>query len=192
MKHSIRRLGLLSAGLALMLACSGEPTTPPLTPAAAPQASLLGSLINVGGLQRTMPLASPITVTKTIGSGGGTLSIPSAGVTVTVPSGALASNTVITMTARAGTLVAYDFAPHGIVFAKPLTFSQSLNGTNATLLTAPLMSLAYYEDASLLTAAGGVVNELVGGTVNLLTWTFTSNIKHFSGYLVSCGRADLE
>ena len=92
------------------------------------------------------------------------------------------------MTARAGTLVAYDFAPHGITFAKPLVFSQQLRGTNATLLSAPFLGLGYYKDASLLTKTGGLVSELLGGAVNTLTWTFTSTIPHFSGYIVTCGR----
>jgi hypothetical protein len=195
MKTSFRRLTAMAAGLAILAACSSEPTSPPMAPAAVPQASLLGTvgglLTNLQllpGLQRTSPLLAPITVTKTIGSAGGTLSIPQAGVTVTVPSGALASNTVITMTARAGYLVAYDFAPHGITFAKPLVFQQKLTGTTANLLSAPLLQLGYYTDPSLLTATGGLVSELLGGTVNLLSWTFTGNIKHFSGYMVGMNR----
>ena len=88
------------------------------------------------------------------------------------------------MTARAGSLVAYDFAPHGITFAKPLVFSQQLRGTNASLLTAPFLQLGYYSDPSLLTKTGALVSELLGGTLNTLTWTFTAPIPHFSGYIV--------
>ncbi len=190
---------MAAAGLVLLAACSGEPTTAPRAPLAAPSAApsndllggLLGTvtnLITMPGVQRTSPLTSDITVSKTIGTAGGTLSIPAAGVTVTVPSGALAKNTVITMTARKGYLVAYDFAPHGITFAKPLVFTQKLSGTNVSLLTAPLLQLGYYSDPSLLTAVGGLVSELLSGNVNLLNWTFTSNIKHFSGYMVGMGR----
>lgn len=196
MSLNFRRLTTLVAGLALIAGCAGEPTAPQqLAPAVKPDASLLGvaggvvtGLIPVVGVQRTVALPADITVSKTIGSAGGTLSIPAAGVTVTVPSGALASNTVITMTARKGSLIAYDFAPHGITFAKPLAFTQKLQGTSVSLLTAPLLSLGYYSDPSLLTAVGGSVSELIGGTTNLLTWTFTANIKHFSGYMVSMGR----
>ncbi|MEP7001498.1 MAG: hypothetical protein ABI969_13520 [bacterium] len=167
---------------------------------AAPSPELLGGLpqtvskllTTVIGVQRNTPLTSSIAVTKTIGSAGGTLSIPQAGVTVTIPSAALASNTVITMTARAGTLIAYDFAPHGITFAKPLVFTQSLDGTNASLLTAPLLALGYYSDPSLLTGLGGTVSELLSGNVNLLSWTFTSKIPHFSGYMVAVGRGSAE
>jgi hypothetical protein len=204
---SLRRIGAMAVvSLALVAACSSEPTSAPSSPlaapASAPSADLVGGLVGgvtstvnklltaVLGVQRNTGLASSITVTKTIGSGGGSLSIPQAGVTVTVPSGALASNTVITMTARAGKLIAYDFAPHGVTFAKPLVFTQSLSGTNASLLSAPFIQLGYYSDPSLLTAVGGLVSELLSGNVNLLSWTFTSNIKHFSGYMVAMGRGD--
>jgi hypothetical protein len=200
MKIKIRRLASLALTL-VVVSCSSDRTTAPASlsaPTAGRSGDLLGGLLgtvtntlgltSVNGLQRTTPLASPITVAKTIGSTGGTLSIPQAGVTVTIPAGALSAPTLITMTARSGSLVAYDFAPHGITFAKPLGFSQSLNGTNATILSAPFLQLAYYTDGSLLGATTGLVSELLSGTVNLLTWTFTSNIKHFSGYMVSCGR----
>ena len=194
MKPTLRRLAALALGALALASCGGEhPTLPQLQQSAseAPAADLLGgvtSLVGMNGLQRTTPLAVPITVSKAIGADGGTLAIPEAGVTVTIPRGALAQPTTITMTARAGTLIAYDFAPHGITFAKPLVFSQQLRGTNATLLSAPLLRLGYYENANLLTRTGGLVSELLGGAVNTLTWTFTSTIPHFSGYIVTCGR----
>ena len=194
MTSTLRRIAALALGAITLASCGVEhPTVPRLqqSPPEAPASSLLGgltSLLGVNGLQRTTPLAAPITVTKAIGAEGGTLAIPQAGVTVTVPRGALATTTTITMTARAGSLVAYDFAPHGVVFAKPLVFSQQLRGTNATLLTAPLLGLGYYRDPSLLDKSGGLVTELLRGTTNTLSWTFTSSIPHFSGYIVTCGR----
>jgi hypothetical protein len=195
MKPTLRRLTALAfSALALVSCGTDQPTAVPHpAPSApgAPSASLLGaltSLLSVDGLQRTTPLAAPITVSKAIGAEGGTLTIPAAGVTVVVPKGALAQTTTITMTARAGSLVAYDFAPHGITFAKPLVFSQQLRGTNATLLSAPFLHLGYYTDGSLLTKTGALVSELLGGTLNTLTWTFTAPIPHFSGYIVTCGR----
>jgi hypothetical protein len=195
MKPIHRRLATLVFGTLALVSCGTEPPTgvPRLdvAPPDAPSASLLGlltSLLTVDGLQRTTPLAAPITVSKAIGVDGGTLSIPAAGVTVTIPRGALTQTTTVTMTARAGTVIAYDFAPHGITFAKPLVFQQQLRGTNASLLTAPLLQLGYYSDASLLTKTGALVSELLGGTLNLVTWTFTAPISHFSGYIVCSGR----
>jgi hypothetical protein len=199
MKLSFRRLAALSLLAAAVSACGAHDSSvvaPRLSAAAsAPSSSLLGSvgsLVSVDGLQRVTALAAPITVARTIGAEGGTLSIPQAGVSVTVPRGALTAPTQITMTARAGTLVAYDFAPHGITFAKPLVFTQQLRGTDASLLTAPLLQLGYYADASLLTKVGGVVSELLGGATNLVTWSFSGKITHFSGYIVTCGRRGAE
>lgn len=195
MKPTFRRIAALALGALALVSCGNDhPTAVPQIDSASsstPSASLLGaltSLLTVDGLQRTTPLAAPITVSKVIGADGGTLSIPEAGVTVNVPRGALAQNTTITMTARAGSLVAYDFAPHGITFAKPLVFSQQLRGTNASLLTAPFLQLGYYSDPGLLSKTGALVSELLGGTLNTLTWTFTAPIPHFSGYIVTCGR----
>jgi uncharacterized protein with beta-barrel porin domain len=197
---SLRRLATVVVAYALVSACSSEPTSAPVSrvvsSTGAPSASLLGGLTGtlssvltlVTGVQRTTALPASITVTQIIGVDGGTLSIPAAGVTVTVPQGALSTPTVITMTARAGSLIAYDFAPHGITFAKPLAFTQQLSGTNASILSASLLQLGYYSDPSLLTTLGGLVSELLGGNVNLLSWTFTSSIPHFSGYIMSCGR----
>jgi hypothetical protein len=195
MKPTLRRLTALAFGALALVSCgTDQPTAvsrPDLSAPDVPSASLLTtitSLLTVDGLQRTTPLAAPITVSKSIGVDGGTLAIPQAGVTVVVPKGALAQPTTITMTARAGSLVAYDFAPHGITFAKPLVFSQQLKGTNASLLSAPFLNLGYYSDPNLLTSTGGLVSELLGGTLNTLTWTFTAPIPHFSGYIVTCDR----
>jgi hypothetical protein len=202
---SFRRIGVLALALAIT-ACSADNAAAPTAlqaPSAEPSASLLGGLLGgvtgtlTGALQlktadgvlRTKPLPASITVKKTIGRDGGTLSIPAAGVTVVVPKGALDRSTVITMTARAGSLIAYDFAPHGITFAKPLQFKQQLKGTNVTLLQVPFLQLSYYADPSLLGKVTGLVSELVGGVFNILDWSFTAPIKHFSGYMVSCGRS---
>jgi hypothetical protein len=198
MSSPIRRIGAVALALALAACSADQVASPPqMQPSStAPAQSLLGGVLGtVTGLlttqsvvQRTTPLAAPITVSKQIGYYGGTLSIPEAGVTVTVPVGALSRTTTITMTARAGSLLAYDFSPTGTVFNKPLVFKQSLNGTNVTLLQAPLLHLGYYSDPGLLGAVTATVSDLLAGVVNLLDWSFTAPIKHFSGYIVLCGR----
>jgi hypothetical protein len=203
MTTSIGRLAAIALTLIAAAGCSTEGTPTLAAPIGAPteaSAGLVGTLGGVvnstltlaTGMQRTAPLAESITVTKTIGAFGGTLSIPAAGVTVTVPAGALVAPTVITMTARAGSLIAYDFAPHGITFAKPLVFTQQLAGTNANPISALFFKLAYYPDASLLTQTTALVSELIDGAVNYRNWTYTSSIRHFSGYIISCGRDGMD
>jgi hypothetical protein len=201
MSFPIRRIGAVALALTLA-ACSADPISAPTrmkASPAGPQAGLLGGLVGTvtgvlnlttnDAVQRTTPLAAPITVSKSIGYDGGTLSIPAAGVKVVVPRGALMRTTTITMTARAGSLLAYDFSPTGTTFSKPLVFTQSLNGTNVTLLQAPLLRLGYYSDPGLLGTLTATVSDVLLGVTNLLDWSFTAPINHFSGYLVICGRA---
>lgn len=184
------------AGLALLSACSTDSTSLPSAPdASLSRANVRGISIAtastktlVTGAQRVTGLTSSITVTQAIGVNGGTLSIPQAGVMVTVPAGALAATTLISMTARAGKVISYDFAPHGTTFAKPLVFTQALAGTNASPLMASLLQLGYYADENDLTELGGAVSELSAGSFSLVNGSFTSSIWHFSGYMVACGR----
>jgi hypothetical protein len=69
------------------------------------------------------------TASATIGAEGGTLSIPNADFTLTVPAGALSAPTAITITAKRGVFVAYEMQPHGLRFAKPAVAVQGLRNT---------------------------------------------------------------
>ncbi len=197
MIRTLRRFSLL-AGVALFAACSSEspglPSAPNATfsraPVTSPLSAPTAALTLTTGAQRTSALPSNLTVTQAIGVDGGTLSIPQAGVTITVPAGALSATTLISVTARAGTVIAYDFAPHGTTFAKPLVFTQTLAGTNVSPLMAPLLTLGYYADPSYLTTLGGSVSEFISGLSNPANGSFTSSISHFSGYMVACGRGE--
>jgi hypothetical protein len=216
MIRALRRGGLLAVALLLIVvptACIDSPSAPrpagqapalAIPADGAPDQDLLGGLIggtvgtltntlgltSANGVLRRTPLAEPITVRKTIGRAGGVLSIPAAGVTVVVPAGALDADTEITMTARAGSLLAYDFEPHGVTFNVPLVLTQNLNGTNVGLLSPLGLKLGYYSDPSLLGKTTALVSELVQGVTSILTRTFTAPIKHFSGYVILCGRSD--
>ncbi len=214
---ALRRGGLLAAALLFLVstACNSDRAAAPsvvapsalATLGAAPSApasqDLLGGLLgtvttltntlgltNANGVLRTTPLEESITVRKTIGRMGGGLSIPEAGVTVLVPYGALDDDTEITMTARAGYLLAYDFEPHGVTFRKPLVFNQSLKGTNVGLLSPLSLQLGYYSDPSLLGKTTALVSEVIQGVTSILTRTFIAPIKHFSGYIVLMGFSD--
>jgi hypothetical protein len=216
MISALRRGGLLAIALLVVLstACNVESPSAPVPAGPAPQLAvpadgapaqdLLGGLIggtvgtltntlgltSANGILRKTPLAYPITIRQTIGRSGGVLSIPAAGVTVIVPAGALNSDTQITMTARAGYLLAYDFEPHGVTFNVPLVFNQNLSNTNVGLLSPLGLSLGYYSDPSLLGKTTALVSEVITGLTSILTRTFTAPIKHFSGYIIICGRSD--
>ena len=189
---SFRTLSRFGARLvsALLLAGCARDAAAPVGPAATPDtadAALLG-LLPVRGVTRAMPLAKDIAVSTVIGSKGGTLTIPEAGLTLVVPAGAVSSDVTFTATALAGKLVAYDFEPHGTKFAVPLQFNQDLRKTNLlATLTAPLIDGAYFADNSRLNQASGTafVSELRSATVNLLQFRASFPIDHFSGYLIS-------
>lgn len=68
-------------------------------------------------------------VSQVIGSDGGTLSLPGSDFILSIPSGALAAPTTITVVSRAGAHVAYDMLPHGLQFLKPATAVQGLQNT---------------------------------------------------------------
>ncbi len=187
--RSLVSLSVAVAAAAIASGCAKDAPSAPQTPAlAAPSAShslILSAPVQATPLLRTHALPSDITVSKTIGLLGGTLTIPSAGVTVVVPPLALTSNTKISITARAGSNVAYDFAPHGIHFALPHVMTQELTGTQggSTLLSA--LQLGYYPDGNHPT----LVNELLSVNVDLLHLVGVSTIWHFSGYIFMSGRS---
>lgn len=135
-------------------------------------------------MKRDVPLAAAITVTQTIGTTGGRIEIPQAGFKIHVPNGALSQPTTITVTALAGAGVAYDFQPHGIVFAKPLVATQSFRVIGADV---PLVRGGYFAadsdvDMRLLK---GRIKERMPSEMKLSESKVKFNIPHFSGYLLS-------
>ena len=185
---SIRALAV--AALVLSASCDRAVTAPAPAGTSA-NYTILGSPTVVQVVQRNTPLPAPLSTSAVIGPLGGQLSIPAAGLKVVVPALALTSPTRITVTAVAGSQVAYEFEPHGIRFLVPLVVSQNLVGTNAN--TASLLSkglvAGYFRSLSDLDplAGTGLVTELLGVAINLNTKTATFPVFHFSGYLVATG-----
>ena len=180
------RLGLV-LGMVALGACADVPTAPQDD---VPSASLLGlPLLGSGGVeahvvQRTTPLATDEVVTKVIGYAGGTIRLPRAGLTLTVPAGAVLQNTTFTVTAPAGDLVGYHFEPHGTVFRKSLKASQKLAGTEIGLLEGILSPpFAAYYDGDLLPVLD--VFEVLGINVSGVLGVATFEIPHFSGYIIA-------
>ncbi|MDF1503863.1 hypothetical protein [Roseisolibacter sp. H3M3-2] len=194
----IRPLILAAAGAALlstMVACAESPLAPVApeapAPAAAPQRGLVSgtvqTLTNVAGLRWTAP-ATRASATKVIGAGGGTLTV--GGLTMIVPRGAVAGSTTFTVTRLPGSVVAYDFQPHGIRFAQPVTLRVATLGTGIGLLPTltGVQGAHFVDEASLNQAAGrAAVTELRPARVDLLGVTF--DVTHFSGWMVSTGRS---
>lgn len=147
----------------------------------------LGSPTEITPLLRTAPLAQSLSASATVGPLGGTLSLPGAGLLVVIPPLALSSRQTITVTAVAGSNVAYEFAPHGLKFNLPLVVTQNLGATQAGVngLVNPLSLFAgYFPDSTKPTS----ITESVNVNVNLLNQVATFTVWHFSGYILASGR----
>jgi hypothetical protein len=204
MRHLVLGLGLVVG----IVSCADSPTAPK---AATPSKGLIGGLLggvigtvtnvldiigqpvdqSVYVLRRKTALAAPITVTKTVGYYGGTISIPDAGFTMTIPQGALQSATSISVTAVAGDKVQYEFGPHGLVFGQNVRVRQSLAGTYALNSNVSYEAIYYgTSSTSLLSKLVDTVLEVLKAVLDPTSNSVTFDVRHFSGYLVSSGRMD--
>lgn len=139
-------------------------------------------------LARTTPLSSDVTWTFTAGPAGAVSSNPAVGLTIYIPAGALSSEQQITVTAPAGSAVAYEFSPH-LVFSQSVTLSQSLDGTNWSLLSLTLTGGHFADDSLTLTSDGlALVDELVPAIMDLFSRTARLDVGHFSGWIIATGR----
>lgn len=182
-------LGILAIGVVLAVSGCDTPTDP-RPDAVEPELGLLGTVTGLLGsdqpvrvLERTEPLGGDIRVTRTIGPSGGTIRIPEAGLTVIVPRRALRQDTEITVTAPAGELVGYHFAPHGLRFDRSVTIRQDLSKTEASLLTNLLGGL---KGAYFMGDLKPRVLALELLDLNLIDRLLAQfRIDHFSGYVIA-------
>lgn len=184
----------LALMVAVVASCADAPTHP-ATPAIDPGeatpviGTLLGTPDTVVALRRLQPLASTLTVSKNIGVFGGTLAIPAAGVSIYFPPGAVLRSTTMTMSAPAGSVVAYEFGPHGTRFLLPPVITQNLSGVAMSGVDPSDLIAAYFTSLSDVNLSTGVslVTELLNLTVSLGSKTVHFPVGHFSGYLVATG-----
>ncbi|HXT17669.1 MAG TPA: hypothetical protein VN706_18665 [Gemmatimonadaceae bacterium] len=143
----------------------------------------------VYGVQRVSPLGSAITVSADIGPGGGDLEIPTAGLHLHVPMGAVSRVTTFSVTALSGRMAAYDFEPHGNVFPVALTFTQDVSALRLRpgVDFAQVGYFAHDDDLSSWSNSA-TVRELLSIDYNAVAGTISTKIRHFSGYLVAAGR----
>ena len=144
-----------------------------------------GLATEVTTLAWTKP-AKERTASAVIGRAGGVLRIPS-GARLVVPAGAVSANVTFRVTQVAGSILAYDFEPHGITFAVPLTLEQPINGTNFDRFTNPVVRGAYFKDVVQLDQARlkATVDEFRPTGLSIDKKWIRFSIDHFSGYIVA-------
>ncbi|HEY1952978.1 MAG TPA: hypothetical protein VGG76_09235 [Gemmatimonadaceae bacterium] len=138
-------------------------------------------------------LDQAVSVTKTIGASGGTISIAQTGLTVVFPAGALTSPLTITITADTR-YVAYKMDPAGTQFLKGVTVTQQLGTTQiqSLNLNAPIQA-AYIADDSIALSGKVPVLEIepsttiFSTTAPLVPQSQVWIIRHFSRYMLASG-----
>jgi hypothetical protein len=185
----MRRRRLVTLGMFAAVAMSGcgeSPLAPPPDSSEGLFSLLGGSTVEV--VHRTTPLAQDEVVSRVVGPLGGTITLPRSGLTVVVPVGALTSSVEITVTAPAGDLVGYLFAPHGLVFRKPVIATQKVAGTDIGLLGSVLdPPFAAYFQGGLLPQVQAL--EILRLNLLGLLGLVQFDIAHFSGYVIATDRS---
>lgn len=182
MRTTALRPGALACAL-ILSACTADQTIAPAVSSAANELRT-AEVVHIDNaselviVSRIAPLGRHLTASKVVGAAGGTIAIPDAGVTLSIPAGALQMPTQVSITARPGHAVAYDIKPYGLVFAKPVTFAQTLRNTDARPAGISLSALS----------RSGSLSAGISGTIDGLTDTFTTSVDRASGYIMSCGR----
>ena len=152
--------------LGLLSACKKEsPASPPITETVTPYPTSVGK--PVGNAQM-----------KNIGTAGGSVTSPDGRITLTIPAGALAANTPITIqpienTTPLGIGLSYDFLPNGQQFAKPVTVTLHYNNEELAGTAPELLELGYQDNQNIWKGTGTM-------TVNKTAQTVSATIKHFS------------
>jgi hypothetical protein len=93
----------------------------------------------------------------------------------------------VSVTALAGSDVAYTFEPHGTTFLVPLVVNQDLRNTEAAtggLIDASALFVGYFPDNNNVLS----VTELLNVSLNVFNQSATFTVTHFSGYIVASGR----
>ncbi len=193
-KRTIKSVfGVLLIGGVVAYGCSdiGSPVEPLQSPqirVGGPYLSLSAESDTVSVLRRVTPLAANIEATAVIGSAGGVVEIPQAGLKITVPAGALSVPTPVTVTALAGDLVAYTFQPHGTQFAQVVTGEQSLLGTEGVFGGVDERGYFSSLDAIDWQSGNAVVSEISLVMPEVTSTSIRFFLNHFSGYLLAVDR----
>lgn len=138
-------------------------------------------------LERSVPLAQDMVVAKVIGAAGGAIELPGAGLELTIPAGAVAVPTEISVRAHAGSLVAYSFEPHGTRFSRVVSARQSLTGTEAEHSQGRVSGRGYFSSPEEIDwrSRRAAVSELSLVQRDQTSGSVTFYLNHFSGYLVA-------
>lgn len=156
---------LLLPAIFLLNACTKDPVKQTTPDVVTPLPTAIGN-----------PVGSA--VTKEIGTSGGSITSPDGRITLTVPAGALSTNTSISIqpienTTPNGVGLSYDFLPNGQQFAKPVTVTLHYTDDDISGTTPELMEFGFQNNQNVWQGKGNL-------QVDKTAKTITASISHFS------------
>jgi hypothetical protein len=166
----LRRAALVMTAAAL-LGCGEAPLGPVAPP---PQASLIGSILQVTGLLGCTPMPTA-TATQTVGTAGGVIRVGPH--KLSIPAGALDAPVTITATAPSDNVNRVRFQPEGLVFQRSATLTMSYANCNLLGKILP-KRIAYTSDALTILSYVLSLDNLFGKYV-------TGRLNHFSNYAIA-------
>ncbi|HKN67681.1 MAG TPA: hypothetical protein VJW73_15455 [Gemmatimonadaceae bacterium] len=194
---TISQLAIITAA-AIVVACGGEQAL--LVSPSVPGAPPLGVVEAPGGaavqpVRRQQPLTREVSWSFDVDARGTTVRNPSTGLTITIPPGAVAAPTHITVFAQRGAPLAYRFEPHGLHFAQPIQLTQSLHGLLLGPGSRPVPRLfaGYFAEDSLATdpvTGNAHVIEILPVQIDVRAHNAILSVHHFSGYTVASAVSD--
>jgi hypothetical protein len=190
MHRNVRALCLVTGGILAVSASCIDATRLPTGVSAADQklhgagGRLLGTRLVVPA-KRLTPLEEDVSWTFTAGPSGAISRNDALGLTIRIPPGALTTTETVTVTALAGSHVAYRFEPH-------LEFGRSVSLEHDIAVLRPLSLLrlvgGHFEGSSLQISNGfAAVTESVPASISILAGTIRLDVEHFSGWIVASG-----
>lgn len=144
----------------------------------------------VSGILRNTPLTVLQSASTLITpERGGILTLDATGLRVLVPPGAVSAPVTLSVSARLGRTIAYDFEPHGLKFERPVTVQQKLVGTDWVRHILRGIQGAYFADDNQVDMGSGaaVVDEILNSRLDFFRAQVQFTIHHLSGYMVCSG-----
>ena len=194
MTHHFTRLGGLLCVAVLATACADQVPTSATSRPSLDHELLTSEPLGVRVATRVAPIRDGVRTSAWIGPRGGSLILLEAGLLVVVPRGAVTTNTLFSVRALPGSMIAYEFEPHGATFAQPVRIQQLFGGAHGVDVSNGVRSFegAYFSDAAQLDQAAGqaLVSEILPATLDPAGRHYVFfNVHHFSGYLLASGRS---
>jgi hypothetical protein len=175
---------LVSGAAALLVSCADADRLPTVGGLRSQHGARVVGMHLVTPAERKEPLAAAVTWSFTVGAEGGESRNDAVGLTIVVPAGAVSEAQTITVTALAGSAVAYRFEPH-IDFAQDVLLVQDRSAIRGLSL---VYGGAHFEGDAPQHSNGKVIaNELASAVTSLVNGKVSIAVRHFSGWIVVSG-----